>query len=149
MLLTFLCVVVGFSQEAYLFDERVHPYNIGVQVLSPPESIVQPVTVSVDVGPGNATSKLSTLHILDHFYYFYYYYLLLSTYYYYYYYYYYYCYYYLHTTTITTTITITATTTNRRYRLLSDHRSTKPDDVVTRGHQQITLHHDTIRHGSL
>ena len=141
MLLIFLCAVVGFSQEAYLFDERVHPYNIDVQVLSPPESIVQPVTVSVDVGPGNATSKLSTLHILDHFYCYYYYY-----------------YYYLHTTiitiitTITTTtitVTTTTTTTNRRYRLLSDHRSTKPDDVVTRDHQQITLHHNTIRHGSL
>ena len=97
MLLTFLCVVVGFSQEAYLFDERVHPYNIDVQVLSPPESIVQPVRVSVDVGPGNATSKLSTLNTLEHFY-------TTNTtatttttttyYYYYYYHYYYYCYYY-------------------------------------------------------
>ena len=32
-----------------------------IQILSPPESLVQPVAVTVAVGPGNATSKITCM----------------------------------------------------------------------------------------
>lgn len=49
-------IVVGFNEAQYNFPERSQPYEVTIQVLTPPASLQRPVSVQIHVIPGSATS---------------------------------------------------------------------------------------------
>ena len=51
-------IVVGFNQSQYRLKERADSYELRVQVLSPPQSIVNDIGLIVSAADGSAISKL-------------------------------------------------------------------------------------------
>ena len=50
--------VIGFNQSQYRLEESADPYQLTVQVLSPPQSIVNDVGLIASATDGSAISKL-------------------------------------------------------------------------------------------
>lgn len=53
----FLSAVIGFTQNQYQLQENAIPYQLDVQVLTPPQSLVESVGITVTAAGGSAISE--------------------------------------------------------------------------------------------
>ena len=51
--------MIGFARDRYQLEERTSPYQLTIEVLSPPQSLVSTIRLVVTSVDGTATSKLT------------------------------------------------------------------------------------------
>ena len=56
--------MVGFAQTDYVLQERTNPYQLSVQVLSPPQSIIENTGITLSATDGTAISRF---YIMDYY----------------------------------------------------------------------------------